>query len=178
MSSYSFTEGKWKKYVNVNRTVEDAPEKFEWVSCPVMNVPVDILIDEWQDLISELSIKEEELMKVKAEYAEREFQIKYVEAIDFKELYGRANDDTRAYHVKVVCEDLLDKKHNLELSVDFLKREIGLLKQVVSIKRGSVPTFSVTPPKVMLDSDVDKEYIKEMVRKSVGTEIKGARLDY
>lgn len=179
MSSYRFTDGKWKKYVNVNRFSDDAPEKFEWKECPVVNVPVGVLIDEWQALISELSIKEEELMKVKAEYAEREFQIKYVEAIDFKELYGRANDDTRNHHVGVVCKDLLDKKQDLELSIDFLKREISLLKQVVGFKRSSTPVVTYPAPNVSFNpTDENLRMIRKRVEKAAEKEIKGAYGNY
>ena len=174
MSDYNFSDGKWSRYVNINRGKKDEPEKFEWVSCSIMTVPVNVLIDEWQALIGELSIKEEELMKVKAEYAEREFQIKYVEPIDFKELYGRANDDTRAYHVKVVCEELLDKKQNLELSVDFLKREIGLFRQVVSFKKSVVPTFTMDPPKVIHKfSEKDKKHFAKELREAARLTVKG-----
>ena len=90
---------------------------------------------EWDKLIRELSEKEIELIKVKEEYRQKEFNILFVEDIDFKALYGKANDKTRAYHVKVECKDLLDKKHDLELSIDCLKRYTVFLKEVIRSRK-------------------------------------------
>lgn len=162
-NQYSFNkeEGKWQRYTKVrNGSMDEIEPYYSWEDCPITNVPVSVLVDEWQKLIYELSIKEEELMKVKVEYAEKEFQIKYVEGIDFKKLYGKANDDTRNHHIKLVCKDLLDKKHDLELSVDFLKREISLLKQVVKLKQVLFPPLSFPTPKVYFngsEDDLNKE---------------------
>lgn len=97
----------------------------------------DLVIDnyiEWVNLIRELSRKEVELLKLNNEFKEKEFKIKYVDDIDFKELYGRANDDTRDFHVKTTLSELIDKKNELELSIDYLKRRISFLRQLVTTK--------------------------------------------
>lgn len=97
----------------------------------------DYVIDnltEWSRLVTELSAKEIKLEKVKKEYDTKEFKIKYVDDIDFKELYGRANDDTRNYHVEVTLKDLISEKESLEFSVNYLKRRISFLKQLIHTK--------------------------------------------
>ena len=97
----------------------------------------DYVIDnltEWSRLVTELSAKEIKLEKVKKEYVKKEFKIKYVDDSDFKELYGRANDDTRNYHVEVTLQDLISEKESLEFSVNYLKRRISFLKQLIHTK--------------------------------------------
>lgn len=89
------------------------------------------IIDEWNKAIEELSQKEKKLLHVKDEYSQKEFNIKYVDDIDFKELYGRANDDTRAHHVRITLKELINEKNELELRVDYLTRRISFLKAVL-----------------------------------------------
>lgn len=182
MSVYSFNEeeGKWQRYTQVRKGSEDDSEPcYEWVDWSMVNVPVGELIDKWQELISELSQKEVELTEVKTEYAEKEFQIKYVEEINFKELYGRANDDTRNHHVGVVCKNLLDKKQDLELSIDFLKREISLLKQVVGFKRSSTPVVGYPVPNVSFNpTDENLRRIRKEVEKAAKEQIFKAHGDH
>lgn len=149
MSQFVRSEGKWKRYTQVRQGHPNDPEPcYEWVNCSITNVPIPILIDEYENLTWELTSKEVELSQVKEEYAEKEFQIKYVEDIDFKELYGKANDDVRKHHVKVVCSDLLKSKTDLELSVDFLKREIALLKTVIGFRTHQGPMIDVKIPNI------------------------------
>lgn len=149
MSQFVRSEGKWKRYTQVRQGhADDSEPCYEWVDCSITNVPIPILIDEYENLTWELTSKEVELSQVKEEYAEKEFQIKYVEDIDFKELYGKANDDVRKHHVKVVCSDLLKSKTDLELSVDFLKREIALLKTVIGFRTHQGPMIDVKIPNI------------------------------
>ncbi|MGN0177218.1 MAG: hypothetical protein ACI389_05255 [Methanobrevibacter sp.] len=89
------------------------------------------IMDEWNKSIEELSQKEKKLLHVKDEYSQKEFNIKYVDDIDFKELYGRANDDTRAHHVRITLKELINEKNELELRVDYLTRRISFLKAVI-----------------------------------------------
>ena len=99
-----------------------------------INAPVMDNLAEWSLLVTELSTKEIKLEKVKKDYDKKEFQIKYVDDINFKELYGRANDDTRKYHVEVTLQDLISEKESLELSINYLKRRISFLKQLIHTK--------------------------------------------
>ena len=160
---YVRSEGKWKKGVNVNKTVDDAAEEWEWRECSSLEVPLRILVDEYEKLIWELTMKEIRLTEVETELADKEFNIKYVEDIDFKELYGKANDDVRKHHVKLVLADLIKQKTDLELSVSFLKREISFLKKVIQIRGSSVPNFNYP---VNLEFKGDSEKVKRVVRKS------------
>lgn len=89
------------------------------------------IMDEWNKSIEELSQKEKKLLHVKDEYSQKEFNIKYVDDIDFKELYGRANNDTRAHHVRITLKELINEKNELELRVDYLTRRISFLKAVI-----------------------------------------------
>lgn len=89
------------------------------------------IMDEWNKSIEELSQKEKKLLHVKDEYSQKEFNIKYVDDIDFKELYGRANDDTRAHHVRITLKELINEKNELELRVDYLTRRISFLNAVI-----------------------------------------------
>lgn len=160
---YVRSEGKWKKCVNFKRTEDDADEKWVWIDCSSLEVPVNVLVDEYEKLIWELTGKEIRLTEVETELADKEFNIKYVEDIDFKELYGKANDDVRKHHVKLVLADLIKQKTDLELSVSFLKREISFLKKVIQIKSSSVPNFNYP---VNLEFKGDSEEVKRVVRKS------------
>ena len=119
---YRFENGNFERFDE---------EKEEWVTVSITDVPILELICTWSSLITELSEKEIELENIKREFEAKEFQIKYIDEIDFKGLYGRANDDTRKYHVQVTLQDLLDKKSDLELSISYLKRMISFLRQVV-----------------------------------------------
>ena len=93
---------------------------------------------EYENDIESLKTKEEELVKVKEDFKDKEFRIKYVDDINFKELYGRANDDTREHHVKLTLKDLYDKKTALELEIDHLKRRVSFLKAVIYLKINEV----------------------------------------
>ena len=162
---YVRSEGKWKKCVNFNRTEDDAAEKWVWIDCSSLEVPVNVLVDEYEKLIWELTRKEIRLTEVETELADKEFNIKYVEDIDFKELYGKANDDVRKHHVKLVLADLIKQKTDLELSVSFLKREISFLKKVIGIRSANVPSISNVP--VHIDFEGDAEEAKRIFRQAV-----------
>lgn len=162
---YARSNGKWKKCVNVNKTVDDAAEEWEWRECSSLEVPVRVLVDEYEKLIWELTGKEIQLTKVETDLADKEFSIKYVEDIDFKELYGKANDDVRKHHVKLMCADLIKEKTDLDLSISFLKREISFLKKVIGIRSANVPSISNVP--VHVDFKGDSEEAKRIFRQAV-----------
>lgn len=89
---------------------------------------------EWYNIISELSRKEEEYYLKKADYDRKEFDIVYVQDIDFKELYGSTAKDVREHHAKTVLQELKDEIKGLELSIDYLKRRLTYLKGLVTVK--------------------------------------------
>ena len=136
MSMYSFTDGKWKRKIPIVSTTGDGEEvtDWEWMHCSITNVPVEVLLNEYDNLLRELSQKEEKLIEVEEEWKEKEFHFRFISDIDFKELYGKANDDVRKYHARSECRDLLEKKHDLGLSIDYLKRYIKLLNKVLGVK--------------------------------------------
>ena len=65
----------------------DLPEKPAVGPIPIWILSDEDIIGEWNKAILELSQKEEKLIQVKQEYSQKKFNIKYVEDIDFKELY-------------------------------------------------------------------------------------------
>ena len=89
---------------------------------------------EWYNLISELSKKEEELYFKKEEYSKREFEIMFVEDIDFKELYGSTAEKVRKQHAKNVLKELGKEIKELELSIEYCKKRISYLKGLVTVK--------------------------------------------
>ena len=99
----------------------------------VYKKPEEIAV-EYENNITELNQKQADLIKVKDEFKEKEFKIKYVDDVNFKELYGRANDDTRDYHVRTTLKDLYDKKNSLETEIEYLKMRISFLKAVLYLK--------------------------------------------
>ena len=95
---------------------------------------VELIAVEYENLLTELSSKQEELVHVKEDYMEQKFIIKYVDDIDFKKLYGKNNDAVRDHHVSVVLQELISKKQSLELEVEHLKRMVDFLKAVLYLK--------------------------------------------
>ena len=89
---------------------------------------------EWYNIISELSQKEENYYLKKAEYDRKEFDIVYVQDIDYKKLYGSTAEKVRKQHAKTVLKDLDKEVKGLELSIDYLKRRLTYLKGLVTVK--------------------------------------------
>ena len=89
---------------------------------------------EWSNLISRLSNRESKLNRLKEEYDNKEFQIVYQSDIDFKTLYGSTSEKVRKQHAKIELKELNDKIKGLELSIDYLKRRISFLRQLVPAK--------------------------------------------
>ena len=82
--------------------------------------------------------KEAELNNVKHLYEEQEFSILYGSNIDFKKLYGAANDKTRKHHVQVELADLIEQKEELEIEVNYLKRRSNFLRGLVEAKTATL----------------------------------------
>ena len=88
---------------------------------------------EWEKAIDEIYNKSQELFDLKASYSQLEQKI--IEETDFKELYGRNNETVRKNHVKNELKDLVDRKHDLELRIDYLKRRCEFIRSIMSIQR-------------------------------------------
>lgn len=105
----------------------------------------DFVLDnciEWSNLISELSRKEIQLYNLKEEY-ENSSEKLLKEAAKQKEetgediikaKYGGNNDKTRAKYVKDSLSDKKKEIKKLEFSIDYLKRRISFLRQLVPAK--------------------------------------------
>lgn len=92
-------------------------------------------LEDWTMMITELSDKEVELKKLKEEYATKEFDIVFMSDIDFKSLYGSTSEKVRRQHASNELKPLKDKINDLELSIDYLKRRITFLKDLIRTKR-------------------------------------------
>ena len=99
----------------------------------ITEVPVDVLFVEWHFLVHELSDKEAELLKLKEYIQSESFHIETT--FDFKEAYGKNNADVRKHHIKVELSDVFDNVQGLELSINWIRSYIPLLKEVVRCKQ-------------------------------------------
>ena len=97
------------------------------------NNTIEDYFKEWEKAINELSHKEVELTNLKEVYAEKEQEI--LTNTDFKELYGANNDKVRKNHVKKTLQAMTDAKQDLEISIDYLKRRIDFIKNLMSMQR-------------------------------------------
>lgn len=89
-------------------------------------------LTEWCNLLTELSYKEIELLKLKDLILDKEQWI--TENTDFKEIYGRNNVEVRKLHFSKHMKGEYDYRRNLELSIDYLKRRISYLKSLINVK--------------------------------------------
>lgn len=161
-------EGKWQKYTKIRNNVEDDAEPcYEWRDCSICNVPVGVLCDEWGELIIELSDKECELSNKKEEYNQKEFEIVYVSDIDFKGMYGSTAEKVRKQHAAKELKHLGEEIKSLELSINWIKHYIPLIKGVVMCNRNNMPPISVPAPVILSGDSVDPKTIKKSVEKAV-----------
>ena len=89
-------------------------------------------ISEWSGLITELSLKEVELHQIKERIFDKEQWM--TENTDFKTMYGKNNSDIRKQHFKKFLKDEYAVKLGLEISIDYLKRRISFIKQLIHTK--------------------------------------------
>ena len=100
-----------------------------------LDEPVIDNLSEWSECITALSVKEKLLIEKKEQKSREEFEIMFVNTdIDFKELYGSTSEKVRKKHADKVLKPLKDEIKGLELDIDYLKRRISFLKQVVYTK--------------------------------------------
>ena len=93
--------------------------------------PTEIL-NEWEELIEELSKKEIALNQWKQIYEIKSEEI--IAETDFKELYGKNNESIRKQHVKHELIDWYDTIKDLEYSISYLIRRITFLHSLVDYK--------------------------------------------
>ena len=122
--------GLFKDPVTIDGEVID---ERDWRIVMITEVPVDVLLVEWHFLVHELSDKEAELLKLKEYIQSESFHIETT--FDFKEAYGKNNADVRKHHIKVELSDVFDKVQSLELSINWIRSYIPLLKEVVRCKQ-------------------------------------------
>ena len=127
--------------MNVNEEqLEFMKEELEKSDIRILPVPAEMGIEmsivddltEWSKLITELSEKETQLLTLKDTIFEKEQWI--IENTDFKSVYGKNNADVRKLHLNKHMSKEYDNRRNLELSIDYLKRRISFIKQLVHTK--------------------------------------------
>ena len=89
-------------------------------------------LTEWSNLITELSLKEVDLLKIKNRIFDKEQWM--TENTDFKSMYGKNNADVRKQHFKKFLKSEYAVKMHLEISIDYLKRRISFMKQLIHTK--------------------------------------------
>ena len=99
-----------------------------------IDLTIQDLIVEWEELIEELSEKEIGLLHLKNKIFEKEQIV--INETDFKAVYGKNNADVRKNHLLSLMKTDYETRDNLELSIDYLKRRISFLRELVKWKRG------------------------------------------
>ena len=107
-----------------------------------INDPVIDNLTEWSRLVTELSGKELELYKKKEAYVLASEKLLVDAALEklendndiIKSKYGGNNDKTRKKYVKDTLAEEFKEIKELEFSIDYLKRRISYLKQLVYTK--------------------------------------------
>ena len=121
------------------------PDVFEMTYVPAdesLEDDVSTNLMEWSSLITELSAKEREFYERKQIYefkSEKILEDAAKEKADndndvIKKMYGGNNDKTRKKYVKEMLKADDRKIKELEFSIDYLKRRISFIKQLVYTK--------------------------------------------
>ena len=121
----------WRHLENIPKVDDD--ENTEWVIVSIVSVPVDVLFTVWEGIVRELSEKEIEYLNIK-EYVKHEANSIELET-DFKALYGKNNADIRKQHVRLQLKSEYDTMRDLEISMNWIKNYIPLLKEVIRSKQ-------------------------------------------
>ena len=90
-------------------------------------------LNEWDNLIEELSVKEVLLYGKKEDYHRESDRI--IAETDFKELYGKNNAEVRKTHVKNKLMTEHETIKALEFSIDWIGRRISFLRELIRVKR-------------------------------------------
>ena len=99
----------------------------------IVDVPVSVLVNTWEDLVIELSDKEKELYNLKEEIFNKEQEI--IRTTDFQKLYKKNNKDVRKEHMDKILADDYAAKKDMEFRIDFIKQYLPLLKEVIRTKK-------------------------------------------
>ena len=105
-----------------------------------MTETIEDYFKEWEQNITELSEKEVEQTNIKKTYAKLEFEI--LTTFNFKDTYGKDNDKVRNHHIKTELKELADKKTELEISINYLKRRIEFIKELKNTLSTYVPVVA------------------------------------
>ena len=91
------------------------------------------LLEEWEDLIEELTEKEIDYYYTKQTY--NVLGDKIIAETDFKALYGANNQKVRDNHVRNELSDLYNTIKTLEFSIDWIQRRISFIRELTHVKR-------------------------------------------
>ena len=131
MNEFEFKGKVWRKSeVEIDR---DGNEGLVWTVVPITDVPVTVLLEEYEELVLELSENEMYLYKLKEAYLIAERDI--IAETDCKSLYGANNEKVRSNHVKNELSDMVDEMKGLEFGISFIKQYIPLLREVIRCKQ-------------------------------------------
>lgn len=89
-------------------------------------------LNEWSNLVTELSLKEMSYLKLKDTIFNKEQWI--IDNTDFKKVYGKNNADVRKQHLQKFLKEEYELRNSHEISIDYLKRRISFLKQLIHTK--------------------------------------------
>ena len=92
-----------------------------------------LLLNEWEDLVNELTDLEVDLLQSKEKY--QVLSDKVIEETDFKALYGKNNADIRKQHVKNEFPEDYGLIKDLEFQIDWTVRRISFLRELIRVKR-------------------------------------------
>ena len=133
---YKCKDGYWKALVDDKIPMTtDGRSVPDWRPVLCHEVPVKYLLETYHYMIIELTHKETEYMELKEQYNQKEFEIVYMSDINFKELYGSTSEKVRKQHAIKVLKPLKDELQGLELIIDYLKRYISFLRELIRVKR-------------------------------------------
>lgn len=93
---------------------------------------IEKYLNEWENLINELSEKEIALFQWKEIYEIKAMEIE--NNTDFKELYGKNNEKIRKEHIKNELSEWYYNIKDLEFSINYISRRISFLKSIVNMK--------------------------------------------
>lgn len=127
---YKMDEHGWWLGLHDDGTIER-----DWRPVYCHEVPVKTLLETYHCMVVELTHKETEYMRLKEQYNSKEFEIVYLSDINFKELYGSTSEKVRKQHASTELKPLKTKLNGLELSIDYLKRYISFLRELIHVKR-------------------------------------------
>lgn len=130
-------------YPNLSKLqAEELCEKLNEPFKPKETKSIEDYFNEWNNCIEELTEKEREKINLKESFSKLEEKI-LADAKKIKDetgediikaKYGGNNDKTRKKYVEDELKEEKDKKNDLTLRIDYLKRRIDFLKELMRIE--------------------------------------------